>query len=161
MVFQRIVKRLLEVLVVLLFAAIIFFTAAQVVTRYFTTNPFPWTEEMSRLLLVWASYLGVSIVLANRDHIRIDYFVNKLPERFLRYDRLFRDTLFLLFSFGVMYFGWLVSRAAWTDVSTALRYPRALFYLPIPISGAFNLFFVVPDLISDLRQTGELRTPKR
>jgi TRAP-type C4-dicarboxylate transport system permease small subunit len=151
MLFQKIIKRVLEVLVVLLFTAIIFFTAAQVVTRYLTTNPFPWTEEMSRLLLVWAVYLSVSIVVANREHIRIDFFINKLPERFLCYESLFRDLLFLLFSLLTIYFGWLVSRAAWTDVSTALRYPRALFYIPIPISGAFSLCFLIPSVIVSIR----------
>jgi TRAP-type C4-dicarboxylate transport system permease small subunit len=152
MLFQKIIKRVLEVLVVLLFTAIIFFTAAQVVTRYLTTNPFPWTEEMSRLLLVWAVYLSVSIVVANREHIRIDFFINKLPKRFLCYESLFRDFLFLLFSLLTIYFGWLVSRAAWTDVSTALRYPRALFYIPIPISGAFSLCFLIPSVIISIRE---------
>ena len=152
MLFQKITKRVLEVLVVLLFAAIIFFTAAQVVTRYLTTNPFPWTEEMSRLLLVWAVYLSVSIIVANREHIRIDFFMNKLPERFHSYDSLFRDALFILFSLLTVYFGWLVSKAAWTDVSTALRYPRALFYIPIPISGVFSLCFLIPSLIGSIRE---------
>jgi len=151
MMLQKVVKRFLEVLVVLLFVAIIFFTGAQVVTRYLVANPLPWTEEISRLLLVWASYLSVTIILANREHIRIDFFVSKLPERFLRYDLIFRDCLFMLFSVAVVYFGWLVSKAAWTDVSTALRYPRALFYLPVPISAAFNLFFLVPSLIGAAR----------
>ena len=152
MLFQKIVRRFLEVLVVLLFTAIIFFTAAQVVTRYLTTNPFPWTEEMSRLLLVWAVYLSVSIVVANREHIRIDFFVNKLPARFIRYESVFRDLLFLLFSLLTIYFGWIVSRAAWTDVSTALRYPRALFYIPIPVSGVFSLFFLIPSVVVSIRE---------
>jgi TRAP-type C4-dicarboxylate transport system permease small subunit len=147
----KIVKRFLEVVVILLFVAIIVFTFAQVVTRYFPMNPFAWTEEISRLLLVWATYLGVSVVVANHDHIRVDFLLSRFPASIRRYDELFQNVVFLVFSVVMMYFGWIVAKAAWIDVSTALSYTRALFYLPIPVAGGFNLLFLVPSLVSSVR----------
>jgi TRAP-type C4-dicarboxylate transport system permease small subunit len=50
-----------------------------------------------------------------------------------------------------MYFGWLVAKSAWIDTSTSLSYSRALFYLPIPVSGVFNALFLVPSFIGAVR----------
>lgn len=157
----RVVKKTVEIIIIALFCAIIFFTAAQVLTRYLHISPFPWTEEIARLLLVWAVYLTVSVIVANRDHIFIDFFFRKLPERGKQFNILLSDCLFLIFSFVALFFGWIVSDAAMTDLSTSLRYPRAMFYIPIALSGALNLFFLTPILIDDVRKIGRSKGGSR
>ena len=139
---MNLLRKFLESTTILLFICIIVLTLLQIVTRYFSLISLPWTEEVARLLLVWATYFSVSIVIGRRDHIQVDFLHKLLPKRLQVFNDFFVEILFLVFSFVAMYFGYLVSEAASTDYNTSLKYSSALFYLPIPISGFFNLFFI-------------------
>jgi TRAP-type C4-dicarboxylate transport system permease small subunit len=47
--------------------------------RYFTSASFAFTEEFSVFLLVVLTFVGASAAFARNGHIRMEYFVRKLP----------------------------------------------------------------------------------
>jgi len=51
----------------------------EVVARYGFTAPTIWAEELSRLGLVWGTYLAAAWLLRERQHIRITLLVDRLP----------------------------------------------------------------------------------
>ena len=59
--------------------AIIFFITWQVIYRYFITplveraGAAVWTEEISRYIFIWISYIAVSVAIRKRSSIRIDF----------------------------------------------------------------------------------------
>lgn len=53
----------------------------QIVGRYILTNPFIWTEEVTRLLLIWLAYLAGAAVTRRGMHIAVDMFLRALPSR--------------------------------------------------------------------------------
>ena len=65
---------------VLLFLMMVFLFA-QVVSRYVFRHAVVWTEELSNILFVWVSYLGISGAVLGRKHLRIDALVDSLPFR--------------------------------------------------------------------------------
>ncbi len=54
-------------------------TFANVLVRYFTNASFAFTEEFSVFLLVVMTLAGGSAAFARNRHIRMEYFVGKLP----------------------------------------------------------------------------------
>jgi TRAP-type C4-dicarboxylate transport system permease small subunit len=54
-------------------------TFANVLVRYFTAASFAFTEEFSVFLLVVMTLAGASAAFARNRHIRMEYFVGKLP----------------------------------------------------------------------------------
>jgi len=42
-----------------------------------------WSEPLVRLLVLWVTFLGASLVTRERKHIKIDLFSTLLPERWL------------------------------------------------------------------------------
>src|SRR5947207_8208374 len=56
-------------------------SAAQVIVRYGLSDvvELPWTEELSRLLLVWAALWGAAIVQRGDDHIAMTVVYDWLP----------------------------------------------------------------------------------
>jgi len=60
-------------------AAVCVITFANVVVRYFTNVSFAFTEEFSVFLLVVMTLAGASAAFARNRHIRMEYFVGKLP----------------------------------------------------------------------------------
>jgi TRAP-type C4-dicarboxylate transport system permease small subunit len=148
---DKMLKVFLKSLLVILAVVILILTFLQVFVRYFRIPVLSWAEEIVRLLLVWAAFLGVSILNSDRSHIQVDFFHNKLPEKWKRINNLLYDLFLLTFSAICIYFGYIVSKSAINDLSTGLGYPRALFYLPVPVSGFFSLFFILPNILKDVK----------
>jgi TRAP-type C4-dicarboxylate transport system permease small subunit len=61
-------------------ALICLITFANVVVRYFTDESFAFTEELSVFLLVVLAFVGASAAFAKNTHIRVTFFVERLPE---------------------------------------------------------------------------------
>lgn len=76
--FRRLTAALAAVSAVLLFAIGAMLTY-EVVARYFFNAPTIWAEELSRLFLVWAVFLGSAGLLASREHIRITVLIERAP----------------------------------------------------------------------------------
>ena len=61
-----------EGLAMLFLAGIAVVINLQVVSRYVMDDPFIWPEEISRILMVWASWWGAAAVTRRGLHIRFD-----------------------------------------------------------------------------------------
>jgi TRAP-type C4-dicarboxylate transport system permease small subunit len=69
---------LVEWVALALFVAMMLVALFQVVSR-FAHVPAIWTEELARILFVASSLLGIAVCVARREHIIVDYFLEKLP----------------------------------------------------------------------------------
>lgn len=63
---------------------IVLITFGNVLARYFTSQSFAATEEFSIALLIVVSFLGSSAAFAFDRHIRVGFFVDRLPPRWRR-----------------------------------------------------------------------------
>ena len=70
-------NRVEEGILVVILGIMVILTFAQVVSRYVFNNSLTWTEELSRYLFVWMSWVGVSLAAKEGQHICIDAVVNK------------------------------------------------------------------------------------
>lgn len=61
-----------RVLLIVILAALVSILAAQVVFRYLIGSPLVWSEELARYLLVWCTFLGVSLAVREGAHISVD-----------------------------------------------------------------------------------------
>ena len=68
-----------------LFAATIVVVTAQVVWRYAFNNSLVWTEELSRYLFVWMTFVGAALAVKESSHIRVSLLVDCLPARVRRW----------------------------------------------------------------------------
>lgn len=78
-------------------AVILSLTLAQVILRYFFDSPLLWSEELSRLLVVWMTFIGAAAVCWQGRHLSVDVFVVLLPERVRKFIRLINQFLALGF----------------------------------------------------------------
>lgn len=73
--------RVLDVLMILLLGGIVFLVLLQISQRYFSLFPTPWTEEMSRYLFVYLTFLGSALLIKEKGHITVDLIVERLPRK--------------------------------------------------------------------------------
>jgi len=60
-------------------ALIVLITFANVLVRYFTDESFAFTEEFSVFLMVVLAFTGAAAAFAKNSHIRVTFFVERLP----------------------------------------------------------------------------------
>ena len=66
------VERLFLIVLVILFSAMVVACTAQVIWRYLFNDPLVWSEELSRYLFIWISYISAWVAWKNRAHIALD-----------------------------------------------------------------------------------------
>ncbi|MEQ3626414.1 MAG: TRAP transporter small permease [Celeribacter sp.] len=58
--------------------------AAQVVARYLLGSPLVWSEELARYLLVWCTFIGVSLAVREGRNISVDLLPTLIGPRSMK-----------------------------------------------------------------------------
>ncbi len=123
----------------------------EVVARYFFSSPTIWAAELSQLCLIWGSFLGMSWLLAEQRHIRVDAVAFLLPERLRRCLDAFAMVVVALFAVIVAVWGFDIffdSFSRGRTTGSLLNLPSWIAELSIPVG--FMLLFAQA-LIETLR----------
>ena len=72
--------RLLDALMALLLAIMVVLVFGNVVLRYAFDSGITVSEEMSRWLFVWMTFLGAVVAIKERGHLGTDMLVSRLPK---------------------------------------------------------------------------------
>jgi TRAP-type transport system small permease protein len=73
--------RLLKVAIAICLAAMVVLVFTNVVLRYLFNSGIATSEELSRWLLVWLTFLGAIVALRQHAHLGVDTLVRLLPPR--------------------------------------------------------------------------------
>jgi len=105
-----------------------------------------WVIELSELLMVWVTFLGGAAAARRGSHMRITEFIDKLQGK----RRIWADAAIEVVALAVLglliYFGWNLVGAGWTNRLTVLDWPMSFQYLGLPIGAGAAFVFVAWDL---------------
>ena len=91
----------LGLLVALTFVQVIlraFYTRAQMQWANALLYQLDWAEPFARLLVLWLTFLGASLVTGDGKHIKIDLLSSLLPRKWLRFRELILSIICVLVS---------------------------------------------------------------
>ena len=142
--------------------AIIFLMTYQTLGRYVFVRVLDmnvnlaWTEELSRFLFVWMTYLAVPITIKDRNMIRVTALVDRLPKRWQNALWVTSDVLFFILGGGIFYFGVrhvnMLLHFPQTTAVLGLQY--ALVYMILPIGFGLILLRLGQDLLRMVNEEG-------
>jgi TRAP-type transport system small permease protein len=76
------IRRAFELLVALLFAAMVIVFAANIFGRFALNRPIIWADEVLVYLMIWCTFLSVAFVVREREHVAFDLVHEAMaPER--------------------------------------------------------------------------------
>ena len=113
--FMDFVDEVVKKLLILMMMCLVGCVLLQVVGRYVPfIKPFSWTEEIARWMLVWLSFLGASHIAKSSSYIRVDFFVNIMPQGVKKVVNTISKLVMLAFT------GWFAYKSfiVFTTVST-------------------------------------------
>ncbi|MCG8551580.1 MAG: TRAP transporter small permease [Desulfobacterales bacterium] len=124
----------------------------QVFCRFVLNNALSWPEEAARFLMVWSLFLAAAYALGSREHIGLNYFVDRLPVKLSAPLGLLLH-LFTLSFLGVMVVGgWQETMSLMSLKTGALRISRAIPYFIIPTSGVLFILVTFRLILEDFRK---------
>ena len=91
-------------LLALILGSLVVIMFIQVFCRYVLNNSLSWSEELTKYLFVWMTFLGGALCLRDKIHIGVDYFVSFLPKYFRNGIRQFNLLLIWDFPYNLIYF---------------------------------------------------------
>jgi TRAP-type C4-dicarboxylate transport system permease small subunit len=133
---KRTLAHLDDGLAVVTLAVIVLVTVAGVFMRYVVGDPLKWTEEVSKALVVWFTFLGASTLMRTDAHVSIDVLVRRLPGR-LRYAMvLFRMTVMTAVLLFLVIWGTRLLAVAWVKITPVLHVRYTWIDLVVPCTAA-------------------------
>ena len=118
------------------FMAILLFM--NVFSRFILNDSIKFAEEVGANLFVALTYLGSPYCVRKCKHIRMSALIEKMPTKIAKKYSIVIDCLtgLIFIIFSVMLCGYVASTYRFGAVTAALRFPRWICILPVPI-GCF------------------------
>jgi len=142
--FRKLVGKFVDwfaALSVVVMTLLVFF---QVTNRYIIGWTVPWTEEVSRILFIWITFVGAYIALKKNAHISVETFVKRFFSPKDR-EKVSNILVFLLFYF-IGYLFWLSLKVIPATVGTTtpvLEISFLYIHLTIPIISTMMLLYLI------------------
>ncbi|PUU87508.1 MULTISPECIES: TRAP transporter small permease [Halanaerobium] len=143
----NLIDKVIKYLIITFLTLMVVLVFMQVIFRFVLNNPLQWSEELSRFLFVWISFLGASLALKQGQHLGIDVFLKLFPRKLSKFFIFLSYIFILIFLVGISYKGVGVLNIVSRQRSASLRIP--MIY---PYSGVFiGLFLMIINTINILK----------
>ena len=138
--------RLIEALIALALAVMVVLVFGNVVLRYGFNSGLTLSEEVSRWLFIWMTFLGAVVALREHGHLGVDMVVQKLPP--------IGKKACLVLSHAVMLFVvWLLFKGSveqakinWDNAAPVTGLSMAIVYLSCTVFAVLAAIVLVYDL---------------
>jgi len=146
--FKDILTRILEFLVTLAFTVILLLTISLVILRYGFNSSIIIGNELMEYLFIYTTALGAAVSLGKREHIKIDFFINKLRGWY----RVIIDAVGQLLIAGInlvifsLSFSWI--RTVGYSESPVMRVPMRVVQIAVPIGCGLAALYALINIFS-------------
>jgi len=139
--FEKWLSRIIGYVIGILLSLMVIIVFSNVISRYFLNSALAWSEELSRIMLIWLVFLGSVLAYLKNEHLGLDILINIVPVKISRMIMLFSNILVVIGIAIILYGGYSVTAftfsTGWT--SPALAIPYGIVYMVVPFSALLLL----------------------
>lgn len=131
-----------EIVTAVCFALMSIITIAGVFYRYVLKNPIIWSEEVSRYLMIWGIFIGVSIVTRKKAQLGIDILVNMAPIKIRKILNMISGVLLILTYLVALYLSveFVIGAINIGQLTPILRIKFYYIYMAMPIGFLLSTY---------------------
>jgi len=144
-------EKSLKMVLLVLVGGIVVTTMLQIVARFILMVSIPWTDELARYLMIWASFVGLGVAYRKRELICVEFFREKLPSHLLKVALLISDVLCSIFAIVIVVYGVKLCLQNVTQVSPSMRISLGIIYAVVPLGCLLFLLFAFESVFSYFR----------
>ena len=138
----RVIDRLVNGVLVVGFAVLLFVIAYNVFGRMIFGGGAAWADEGARFLFIWLSFLGAGVAYFRREHIAVSFLVDKLPPP-ARMVAFIIQELLVLGVLGLLMWGAFELITTTGRASPLLGIPMSWWFFAVPTSALLMALMAV------------------
>ncbi len=125
---SRALEKTLNVIMAFALALMVVLVFGNVVLRYFFNSGITWSEEMSRYLFIWLTFLGAIGAFQNKEHLGVDMLIKRLPRKAKKVTLIVSDLLVLFVLILLLDGSWKMTLINLESKAPATGMPLAFVY---------------------------------
>lgn len=129
------INSLVEYIVCALLTVMVIVVFLQVIFRFVLHSSLPWSEELSRYLMVWIVFLGAGIGIMKKSHIGVEALVILLPDKLQKWTAVLVNALCCVFFAFMIQYGSLILKVVGRQLSPAMEISMAIPYSALLAGG--------------------------
>lgn len=138
-----------ETLILFMMALLVVLTFINTVSRYLLGTSIQSFTELAGLFFAWIIFVGSSLAIKYKSHIRIDLIDHFLPPKLLKYYLLIINLILAVVFIYLIYYGSLLTLGAVDQKIGSWELSRSLLYAAFPVGFLFMLIRLVESMIKD------------
>lgn len=145
---KKYLDKVIGVLCVVIFIAMVLLTTFQVTVRYVFNSPSSVSETLTRYFFVWLIILSATYVFGQRDHICITFIRDKFKGTAKKIVNITGEIIIIIFSVTIMvYGGSVITKMNMLQFDSILKIPTGAIYSIIPVCGVLIIFYSIYNII--------------
>ena len=135
---DKIINQILKAVVVLMLGVMTIVVFAQVVFRIVHLS-IPWSEELSKYLLIWSTFLGSALCIRRKSLVGLEFFLNSMTKRNQKILQTVLNLIVCAMLLFLIRVGFWAVRQVWFQITPVLKQSMGLMYAAIPVGSVFML----------------------
>lgn len=136
--FDKFINSILRIIVMIMLSVMSIIVFSQVIFRIIHLS-IPWSEELSKYLLIWCTFLGSAMCIRKGSLVGLEFLKNALPKDLQKLLQTILNLIVcLLLVFLIVVGFWAVKRVCF-QITPVLKQSMGLMYAAIPVGSVFML----------------------
>lgn len=140
--------RICGAIIVVMMAAMVLVTGAQIVCRTWF-NALSWSDEVTRYLLIWSTFLGATCVYRHSGNISITFVQEALPAKAAKALKVLVHVVCMVLFAVLLYYGCMYC-AKLNKTATALPIKMKYIFTCIPISMGISILHALKLAVDEI-----------
>ena len=148
-----------ELLLVIIMAVMIIMNFLNVIFRYLLPqSPFSYTEEITLLLFVWATMIGIAAGLKRGSHTGMSLITDRIPPRYHKIAIVISTALMCFFACIIIYSGITLvkNNFSYGNILPALNISANWKSMAFPVGGILMLYRSICAGVSQFKEAEEV-----
>ncbi|KUO49571.1 MAG: hypothetical protein APF76_03425 [Desulfitibacter sp. BRH_c19] len=96
-----------EWLLIATYTAMLIIATAQIFFRYVVNLSISWSQDLLTYMLIWSVFIGISLAVKKRKHIKVELAFVILSEKMQFYLKVFSNLIFMIFCGIISYYSFI------------------------------------------------------
>lgn len=144
-----------EIVGSLLFVIMLVVLITQTLSRQGIVPSLVWTEELSKLLFIYAGYIGIVASIKDNSHVSINVLFNKFPIKMQKWVYIFNQLLIISALVTVFIISIPIMQNQAHINMVTLNISKAYLFAALPILTFLMIYRLIERLIKEWRKSRE------
>ncbi len=146
-----------EWILIVTYTAMLIIATAQVFFRYVVNLSLSWSQDLLTYMLIWSVFIGISLAVKKRKHIKVELAFVLLPEKIQFYLKVLSNFIFIIFC-GIFSYYSLIKIYKLIFINPQISESTGISMWMIQIAVPFGFILSIYRLIIDTKLLFKERT---